>query len=102
MNRSLSVLIALTIAGCAAGRSTMMLQNDGGGYSINVRDYGAVADDGRDDTAAIQRALIDARGNYFNGRSTSGATVFLPAGEYDVQGLEIYTGTTLRGEGHGS
>lgn len=80
----------------------MMLQNDGCGYSINVRDYGAIPNDLSDDTAAIQRALIDARGNYFNGRSGSGATVFLPAGEYDVRGLEIYTGTTLRGEGEGS
>ena len=102
MNRAPLLFIALAVAGCAANRSAMMLRSDGGGYSINVRDYGAIANDQVDDTAAIQRALIDARGNYFEGRHASGSTVFLPAGQYDVTGLEIYTGTTLRGEGQGS
>src|SRR4051812_39058719 len=102
---AVATLAALLLCGCAAsigGRRIMLLQSDGVGYSINARDFGAVPNDLHDDTAAIQKALIAARGNYFNGRLGLGSTVFLPAGEYDVEGLEIFTGTTLRGEGHGS
>jgi hypothetical protein len=69
----------------------------------SVRDYGAVPDDDRDDTAAIQKALRDNRGNYFNGRpdgrtDTGGGVVFLPKGKYLTTGLELFTGNTLRGE----
>jgi hypothetical protein len=51
--------------------------------------WGAKGNGSTDDTAAIQ-AVIDAVG---------GGTVLLPAGTYIADGLQVDSGTTLRGEG---
>ncbi|HSH96467.1 MAG TPA: glycosyl hydrolase family 28-related protein, partial [Roseimicrobium sp.] len=43
---------------------------------INVKDYGALPDDGKDDTAAIQKAITENVG--------TGRTIYFPAGTYQV------------------
>ncbi len=43
--------------------------------TLNVLDYGATADDGTDDTSAIQSAIQDA---------ASGVTIYIPAGTYNI------------------
>ena len=51
-------------------------------YSVSVLDYGAVPNDGKLDTAAIQRAIDEtsARG---------GGTVIIPSGVYDVGAITL-------------
>lgn len=80
--------------------------------ALDVRDFGAVPDDGVDDTAALQRALdegrFDADGNPrgespddYNGLSK---VVYLGAGTFDVSGTLRTTGCciTVRGAGSGA
>lgn len=43
---------------------------------VDVRDFGAVPDDGKDDTAAIQRAFVENSGN--------GSVIYLPPGEFMI------------------
>jgi hypothetical protein len=43
---------------------------------VNVKDYGAIPDDGKDDTQAIQKAITDNVG--------TGRTIYFPAGTYDL------------------
>ena len=47
----------------------------------DVRSFGAVADDGQADTAAIQRAIDSCAG--------SGQAVIIPAGQFDSGGLTL-------------
>ncbi len=68
-----------------------------------VNDFGAIANDGKDDTAAIQAALDAARDN------AGQDTVVLGSGTYDVSGsgrasdgaLRIYSDTEMYGNGMG-
>ena len=57
-------------------------------YTVNVRDYGAVPNDGKLDTAAIQRAIDEtsARG---------GGTVVIPSGVYDVGAITLKSNVNL-------
>ena len=57
------------------------------GRRIDVRARGAAGDGKKDDTAAIQRALDEARG---------GGTVVLPAGRFLAATLHLRDGVTLR------
>jgi hypothetical protein len=58
---------------------------------VDVRSFGAIPNDGKDDSAAIQRA-IDAAGN--------GATIVFPAGRFNIartldpRGMRTFAGTT--------
>lgn len=66
---------------------------------FNVEEYGAVADDGQDDTAAIQNALSDAR-------KQDGGVIVFGQGEYNIsRPIEISdkypNGLILRGAGEG-
>lgn len=66
---------------------------DRGEVVWDVKGYGAVGDNGTDDTAAIQDT-IDAAHN------AGGGVVFLPAGTYKVSApLTVYAGTTIVGAG---
>jgi len=56
----------------------------------SVENYGAKADGITDNTAAFQQAL--------NAASSSGATVFVPAGKYLVKGSLHLEGVSLQGE----
>ena len=59
---------------------------------FNVTDFGAVADGVKDDTAAVQAALLAAATN-------GGGVVFLPRGRYALSdGLAIPAKTVVRGE----
>jgi hypothetical protein len=58
---------------------------------VNVLDYGAVPNDGGDDTAAIQRA-IDEVG------AQSGGVVYLPNGNYRFTGITLASGVVLLGQ----
>ena len=59
-----------------AAETKVSLNND---HRLNVRDFGAEADQTTDDTAAFQ-AAIDAA------HSAGGGTVFVPPGMYRVNG----------------
>src|SRR5438105_13427600 len=64
--------------------------------TANVVSFGAIPDDGIDDSAAIQAAL-----NYVVSRS--GGKVFIPAGKWNVaQNLWIGDNTDVEGEGYAS
>lgn len=61
-------------------------------HTHNVRDFGAVPDDGKDDTAAVQRAIDAAV-------EAGGGVVYVPAGRYTFRKrLTVRPGITLRGE----
>ncbi|MBQ2028522.1 MAG: hypothetical protein II481_03685, partial [Clostridia bacterium] len=55
--------------------------------SVNVVDFGAIPNDGKEDTAAIQRAIDSL---------AEGGTVYIPAGEYSIAYLEFRQGIHLR------
>ncbi|RJY08737.1 glycosyl hydrolase family 28-related protein [Aurantiacibacter aquimixticola] len=60
---------------------------------LDIREFGARADDGRDDSAAIERALRRAR---------PGDTVRIPTGVFDVsRAVRMSSGVTLAGQGCG-
>ncbi|MEO1445409.1 MAG: glycoside hydrolase family 55 protein [Cyanobacteria bacterium J06635_11] len=73
---------------------------------MDIRDYGAIPNDGKDDTAAIQKALDDGRRDAsgkplhddFNGRSKF---LYLPKGTYDISDTLDWVGAsvTLNGDG---
>ena len=85
-------------AGYAMGRRTVPSPR-GPLFDVTQAPFGAVPDDGRDDTAAIQKAVDAAAG-------AKGGVVFLPRGRYDIHTtsgdpfLQIRaSGVVLRGEG---
>ena len=51
-------------------------------YTVNVLDYGAVPNDGKLDTAAIQRAIDETSAH-------GGGTVVIPSGVYDVGAITL-------------
>ena len=60
----------------------------------NVRDFGAVPNDGKDDTAAFQAA--------FDSLDThSGGTVYCPPGRYDISGQITVSAPAVRLVGDG-
>ncbi|VGO13645.1 Alginate lyase 7 [Pontiella desulfatans] len=61
----------------------------------DVTAYGAVANDGLSDTAAVQAALSAAT-------SAGGGTVYLPAGTYEVDSLNIGSNTEMIGDRAGA
>ncbi|MGX7827865.1 carbohydrate-binding protein [Actinokineospora sp. 24-640] len=61
------------------------------GY-VNVNAHGAVANDGGDDTNAIRAAISAAQGGPVKG-------VWLPAGNYNINGLVNVAGVDVRGAG---
>ncbi|CAN5572850.1 hypothetical protein BH09PLA1_BH09PLA1_02890 [soil metagenome] len=70
--------------------------------AVNVRDFGAIPDDGIDDTDAIQAAINSLpRGNGVpTGADPMGGIVFLPKGIYKIsRPLMIQSAIVLRGEG---
>ena len=67
----------------------------------NVKDYGAVGDGGTDDTAAINRAIMDGKrcGAKCNGSTVKNAVVYFPHGTYLVSRPIVATfGTELVGD----
>ena len=61
-------------------------------FTHAVQNFGAVADDGKDDSAAFQAALDAAH-------KEGGGIVYASKGQYDFQGhLTIPAGVTLRGD----
>ena len=78
------LVLLLALAVCAASAEP-------DNTTINVTDYGAVADDGEDDAAAINAALAAA--------ANGGMTVVIPAGEWDIDSrLYIPSNTELKAE----
>lgn len=79
------------------------------GFMKSIADYGAKPDDGIDDTAAIQKALDDARRDA-NGNSIYGdyygrpKALYFSAGTYDVSNTLNWIGSsvTLQGQGSGA
>jgi hypothetical protein len=69
---------------------------------VNVKDYGAVGNGSTDDTAAIQAAIDAVAGSTTAGVSSGGGGVFIPAGTFQVSGLQIKHRVTLVGVGHGA
>ena len=57
-------------------------------YTVNVLDYGAVPNDGKLDTAAIQRAIDETSAH-------GGGTVVIPSGVYDVGAITRATSTCI-------
>jgi hypothetical protein len=77
-----------------------------GVIGVDVRDFGAVPNDGVDDTAAIQAAIdslpMDGDG-VPDPANALGGNVILPAGTFNTsRPLRLPAGTQLRGEGPGS
>ncbi len=67
-------------------------------YVFNVKDFGALADDSTDDTAAVQAAIDASEVADVAGRFTS---VFFPAGKYRVAELEWNVDASLVGDNIG-
>lgn len=57
-------------------------------YTVNVLDYGAVPNDGKLDTAAIQRAIDETSAH-------GGGTVVIPSGVYDVGAITLKSNVNL-------
>lgn len=60
--------------------------------TLSVKDFGAVGNGSTDDTSAVQAALTAA----------TGKSLYFPAGTYLCNGLIIYSGTTIYGDGPSS
>ena len=72
---------------------------------VDVRNFGAIANDGIDDTNAIQAAIDSLpRGNAIpDAVQLVGGTVYLPAGTWDVsKPLRISSSVVLQGQGSGT
>lgn len=81
------LLLALFAAGCA---TTPRVQHVDARHEFNAHSFGAAGNGIHDDTAAIQRA-IDRAGE-------QGGTVFLPAGQYRIDGsLNLKPSVMLKG-----
>lgn len=75
----------------ATGTPTARMQQDRASDTLSVKDFGAIPNDGLDDTSAIQAAI--------NRGWEIGADVYFPSGEYTVGNLTLPTGvgdSTLR------
>lgn len=83
-----------------ARRPQFSPQNDSSGYGTNVKSFGAIPNDRRDDTAAIQAAIDSVP--VPNDTNARGGVVFLPRGTYDVTTLRLPPAIQLVGEGEGS
>jgi large repetitive protein len=67
-----------------------------------VTSWGAVPDDGIDDTAALQQAITQTVPDNNGGMWYNGRMLYLPAGTYDVSGtLSWKRWITIRGAGPG-
>lgn len=60
--------------------------------TFNVRSFGAKGDGVSDDTAAFEDAIVTARAS-----ADVGAIIFVPAGTYLVDQIQLYSGMALRG-----
>ncbi|CAN5377510.1 hypothetical protein BH09PLA1_BH09PLA1_18680 [soil metagenome] len=74
-----------------------LAQADASFFSVNVKSYGAVPDDRRDDTPAIQAAIDSLP--VPNHEGARGGVVFIPRGTYDVTSLRLPPFVQLAGEG---
>lgn len=86
-------------------------QQDKNDDEISVKDFGAIGDGVADDTAAIARALAEAKRRVLADTSSEGygyvkkggATVYLPAGEYKTSAtLQFWLNVSIRGAGQNS
>ena len=59
--------------------------------SLSIADFGAIADDGKDDTAAIEACMAQAK--------AQGKIVWFPPGTYDQQHVLVLDGVAVRGAG---
>jgi hypothetical protein len=75
-------------------------QADASALGLNVRAFGAIPNDRRDDTQAIQ-AAIDAL-PVPNHDGAKGGIVFIPRGTYDVTSLRLPPAVQIVGEGEGT
>ena len=66
-------------------------------FSVNAKAFGAVPDDRRDDTAAIQAAIDSLP--VPNHEGAKGGIVYIPRGTYDVTSLRLPPAVQLVGEG---
>ena len=79
----------------SAAATTNFPSGNGGAAALNVRDFGAVPNDGMNDAPGIQAAI--------NQAGASGAAVYLPAGIYDLNhGLRAKSNLVMRGAGSAS
>ena len=72
-------------------------------YGVDVRYFGAIPNDGVDDSAAIQAAIdsLPKANGVPIGSTPVGGVVLIPAGVWDVaRTLTLHSGVTLRGAGH--
>src|SRR5262249_16470379 len=84
----------------AAGAPTARTMPDRLGDVINVKDWGAVGDGSRDDTAAIQAAIDHAVG--LGSTGAYGGTVFFPVGVYHItESITVTSQSSLRLIGSG-
>ena len=88
----LTALICLLCCFAAFGEEAM--ESEAPGTELNVLDFGAVPDDGQDDTEQINKALDAARVRYE--KTNQQITVVIPGGTYNVSDvLYIFSHTTL-------
>ena len=90
-------LVAAVLAGAPAAAQNIVFPADSG--VIDVTGYGAIPDDGLDDTAAIQAAM-DAVSLYANGTANpsgaKNAIIYFPNGRYDISDMLVYPGAQKR------
>lgn len=95
--RRTPLLTACTIAAMWAAPDAMPqahAQSPVFGSAFDVIDFGAIPDDGLDDTAAVQIA-VDTAAAF----GSEGGTVIFPAGTYEVTNVYLQPGITLEGYG---
>lgn len=76
----------------ATGTTTSRALKDRFADIINVKDFGAKGDGVTDDTAALQAALDE--------QAITGAKIFVPAGQYNVQNLTYKSKLEIFGDGN--
>ncbi len=85
------MLLAFVVVGCDGRHDDNEEKAHDSAPLFNVTEYGAVADDGLDDSAAVQNAIDSAR-------NAGGGVVYVPNGLYPVADLKLYSKIELRGE----
>src|SRR5678815_1186714 len=78
-------------------QARQMVPPDSSFFSVNAKAFGAVPDDRRDDTAAIQAAIDSLPVPNHDG--AKGGVVFIPRGTYNVTSLRLPPAVQLVGEG---